>query len=104
MTIECYTTECPWHSCNTQGEEGPFCYEVMCRQYLCEQGYWMVAWNEPGEIIGSAVRSIEIREAIASSKHSAAMKGYFYLNDLEALSDFITIHYAWFERKETDHE
>jgi hypothetical protein len=60
----------------------------------------MVAWNEPGEITRSAVRSIEIREAIASSKHSAAMKGYFYLDDLEALSDFITIHYAWFERKE----
>ena len=31
MTIECYTTECPYH-CHNNGEEGPFCYEKECRK------------------------------------------------------------------------
>jgi hypothetical protein len=31
MTIECYFSGCPFHSCNEPGQEGPFCYEEDCR-------------------------------------------------------------------------
>jgi len=32
MAIECYTTECPFHSCWNGKDEGPFCNESECRQ------------------------------------------------------------------------
>jgi hypothetical protein len=31
MTIECYVSKCPFHSCHVIQEEGPFCYEERCR-------------------------------------------------------------------------
>jgi len=30
MTIECYFSECKYHSCHDPNEEGPFCYEETC--------------------------------------------------------------------------
>lgn len=30
MSIECYYTECPLHSCHEPGQEGPFCDEAEC--------------------------------------------------------------------------
>ena len=30
MTIECYNTKCPKHSCHTLHDEGPFCDEKEC--------------------------------------------------------------------------
>lgn len=31
MTIECTISKCKYHSCHTEGEEGPFCYEDECK-------------------------------------------------------------------------
>ena len=31
MTIECYYSWCPYHSNNTDSEDGPFCYENECK-------------------------------------------------------------------------
>jgi hypothetical protein len=31
MTIECHVSQCPFHSCHTIVNEGPFCYEPRCR-------------------------------------------------------------------------
>jgi hypothetical protein len=30
MTTECYMGDCPHHGCNTETDEGPFCYEPVC--------------------------------------------------------------------------
>jgi hypothetical protein len=32
MTIECYESSCPFHSCHTHTDEGPFCYETTCKR------------------------------------------------------------------------
>ena len=34
MTSECYDTKCPFHSCHTSPDDGPFCYEVGCIESL----------------------------------------------------------------------
>jgi len=31
MTIECYYSECKYHSAHKFPEDGPFCYEDQCR-------------------------------------------------------------------------
>ena len=37
MTIECYVSACPFHSCHDEGpDEGPFCYQDKCQ---VSQGY-----------------------------------------------------------------
>jgi hypothetical protein len=67
MTIECYTKACPYHTCHTDPEDGPFCYEDNCRfvsgaevfaeiresilfGYLCggptKDGYWLIAASD----------------------------------------------------------
>jgi len=37
MTIECYYSDCLYHSCHEIGQEGPFCYEEECKATEYEQ-------------------------------------------------------------------
>ena len=36
MTIECYDTDCPFHSCHHQPDDGPFCDEEDCQFSNCD--------------------------------------------------------------------
>ena len=55
-----------------------------------------VTWDEPFREHGNQICFVTESTAISAMKATAAEKQYVYLNDEQALADFMTVHYAWF--------
>ena len=61
----------------------------------------IICWNEPSDDFKqNIVREITVAEAIKHSKLAAQQRNYTYINDGDALEDFMTIHWAWFKKEE----
>ena len=60
-------------------------------------------YSEPDEDNNTKVVRVSVEEAIKESKTNAYRHGYTYLNDEEALLDFIAVNWAWWvdEDRET---
>lgn len=58
----------------------------------------MIVYDEPDWEWGGTIRvRITREEAITRQKKAAALKGYTYPSDEDALQDFMTVHWAWEE-------
>lgn len=64
----------------------------MFESSLSHQNF-MLLYNEYGGLV-----RISETDAISQSKEYAASKGFSYINDQEALEDFIILHWAWEEK------
>lgn len=55
-----------------------------------------VIWTEPGDAEAKThvTRSCSIAEAVAMQRAAGARHGHYYVNDREALEDFLVIHWA----------
>ena len=55
----------------------------------------LVEWWEP-DTEGNPVQvRCTVEDAIARSKAVAERRGFVHANDADALSDFLTVHWAW---------
>ena len=55
-----------------------------------------VRWDEPSEA-GDVCRTATIEEAVTMQQDAARKRSYFYDDNLNALGDFLVIHWAWIE-------
>lgn len=57
----------------------------------------MIVYNTPDEVGNNVVIRVTEDEAISLQKKAADRKGFIYDSDLDALEDFLTVHWAWRE-------
>lgn len=56
--------------------------------------YWSEPWYGPGELPVDVELSCSPEHAINLAKNVAVKRGHTYLNDKEALDDFLVVHWA----------
>jgi hypothetical protein len=56
-----------------------------------------VVFEEPDYLGGITKKELTIKEAIVEQKKTAESQNYYYIDDKDALNDFLTTNWAWIE-------